>query len=87
MLVEVKGRYCGVKKAVSKKGTPYGDVLFFEVDRAGNQSIEQSKIRTFSPQVLGICDVLKVGEFFSATVEVKECVIVGVLGNETEVEI
>lgn len=69
------GSFAGAREHTSKSGKPYADVFVFPLLENGMPDMEQLKFRTFSPEVIASCKMLKPGQQIIIDLEVREAFI------------
>ena len=69
------GTFAGAKTYTSKSGKPYADIFMFPLMADGMPDMEQLKFRTFNPEVIAMCKVLKPGQQVIVNLEIREAII------------
>ncbi len=72
------GTFTGAKIYVSKNGKQYADIFMFPLMENGMPDMEQLKFRTFNPEVIAMCKVLKPGQQIIGDLEIREAIVTGV---------
>ena len=69
------GSFAGKKEYVSKSGKSYADIFIFPILENGLPDMEQLEFRTFNPDVIASCKMLKPGQQIIIDLEVREAFI------------
>lgn len=72
------GSFAGAREHTSKTGKPFADVFLFPLMENGMPDMEQLKFRTFNPDVIASCKLLKPGQKIIIDLEVREAFVTGV---------
>ena len=72
------GTFAGIKTHISKNGKSYADIFIFPLMKNGIPDMEQLKFRTFDPEVIASCKILKPGQQIIIDLEIREAFISGV---------
>lgn len=72
------GTFSGIKTHISKNGKSYADIFIFPLMKNGMPDMEQLKFRTFDPEVIASCKILKPGQQIIIDLEIREAFISGV---------
>lgn len=78
------GTFAGARTHTSKTGKPYADIFLFPLLENGMPDMEQLKFRTFNPDVIASCKMLKPGQQIIIDLEVREAFVTEVQAYEED---